>query len=134
MIENLIGLFGVAFLYLIAGLVSATAFGGRDPLSFAPWPVIVLWPVYWLVALLFALSSISPTDRRLVRMDADKTQHCECGCETYHIKLQFDDGETLACQFDADGPFEDINELRSSLETVEERTGKIERILEALQG
>lgn len=41
--------FGIVALYLVIGVVVASATGGSDPLDFAPWPVVVGWPAVLVV-------------------------------------------------------------------------------------
>lgn len=45
---DLFGLIGLFFIYIIVGTVVTAILGGRDPLSFGPAWVIILWPVLLL--------------------------------------------------------------------------------------
>ena len=49
-LETAAALLALGVMYLIAGLLTASAFGGPSPLSFAPWPAVVAWPAVWMLA------------------------------------------------------------------------------------
>jgi hypothetical protein len=49
-LETAATLLALGVMYLIAGLLTASTFGGPSPLSFAPWPAVVAWPAVWLFA------------------------------------------------------------------------------------